>query len=108
MRMWMVDPGLLCNAHLLGEHVETHMFVGTISKGGSLRGYVERGLVETSRLRERHDGLAGEMQRRGMRHDSPLPDFTDPGLGKVSIERSLHDLAERCPRCRERIGRGDG
>ena len=33
MRMWMIDPKLLCRKHLLGEHLEIHMFVGTINKG---------------------------------------------------------------------------
>ena len=28
MRMWMVNPGFMCNKHLLGEHVECHMLVG--------------------------------------------------------------------------------
>ena len=36
MRMWNVDPKLMCNKHLLGEHVEMHMFFGTIQKGISM------------------------------------------------------------------------
>jgi hypothetical protein len=30
--MWMVDPRLVCSKHLLGEHVELHMFVGCLLK----------------------------------------------------------------------------
>lgn len=44
MRMWMVPPELMCRQHLLGEHVELHMFVGAINKGTSvvtLPGYCE-------------------------------------------------------------------
>ena len=26
MRMWMVNPRIMCRQHLLGEHVEIHMF----------------------------------------------------------------------------------
>ena len=36
MRMWMIDPTMLCTKHLLGEHVELHMFVGTINKNKKL------------------------------------------------------------------------
>ena len=35
MRMWNVDVTKMCNKHLLGEHVEMHMFVGIIIKGTS-------------------------------------------------------------------------
>lgn len=102
MRMWMVDPQLLCDQHLAGEHVETHMFVGAIRKGTSLRGYVAKGLVETQRLRERHDALAAEMQRRGMRHESALPEFSVDPQGSVDPAASLSELARRCVRCRTR------
>ena len=32
MRMWLVPPQLMCDQHLLGEHLEMHMFIGTIRK----------------------------------------------------------------------------
>ncbi len=102
MRMWMVDPRWVCNQHLLGEHVETHMLAGVLRRGTSIRGYVEKGLVETSALRKRHAELAEEMVRRGMRHNSPLQDFDDPNLGKVDVERSEAELIGRCPKCRHR------
>jgi len=33
MRMWMVDPRLLCNQHLIGEHGEIHKFLPSFRKG---------------------------------------------------------------------------
>ncbi len=48
MRMWNVLPEYLCRKHLLGEHVEMHMFVGTIKRGVSLNGYIKNKLVETA------------------------------------------------------------
>ena len=72
MRMWKVSPRLMCDQHLLGEHAEMHMFVGTIRHGISLAGYITGGLVETHRIVQRHDQLAAEMARRGMNHRSPL------------------------------------
>ena len=41
MRMWMVNPEILCRKHLLGEHVELHMLVGWIIKGKSIQGYLD-------------------------------------------------------------------
>ena len=37
MRMWMVDPQIMCRQHLLGEHTEMHMFVGTLKRGPALQ-----------------------------------------------------------------------
>ncbi len=65
MRMWMVDPKKMCRKHLLGEHVEIHMMVGTLLKGRSIDGFLERGLLEPQSARIRHDALAAEMQARG-------------------------------------------
>lgn len=42
MRMWKVNPKNMCRQHLLGEHVECHMFVGAILKGISLSGYIKK------------------------------------------------------------------
>lgn len=103
MRMWMVDPTLLCNQHLLGEHVETHMFLGTIRKNVSLGGYVTKGLVQTKDLKARHDALAAEMTARNMNHRSPLEYVDNLNLGKVDILNSLNDLSGRCEKCRTRI-----
>lgn len=104
MRMWGVDPRLLCDRHLRGEHVETHMFLGTLRKGRSLKGYIDRGLVEVSRIAERHDRLAVEMVSRGDRHASPLePEFPLPVAGEIDQEESLRELSRRCEECRRRI-----
>ena len=75
MRMWMIDPKKMCDQHLLGEHVELHMLVGSIKKGISLNGYVRNGLIEPKSIIKRHEQLAKEMKRRGMNHRSPLKSF---------------------------------
>ena len=99
MRMWMVDPKILCRKHLLGEHVELHMFVGTIQKGVSLDGYVSRGLVDTSKIASRHETLVEEMIARGYNHQSPLPYVDTLGIGKVDAIASAVELRRRCPDC---------
>ncbi len=103
MRMWNVNPELMCRKHLLGEHVEMHMFLGTLSKGKSVDGYVRTGLVEIHNIKARHDELAQEMTKRGYRHHSPMSN--SPLLlrsGFVDVEKSNKELQSRCPECRKR------
>jgi len=71
----MVNPEIMCNQHLLGEHVEIHMFVGSILKQKSLNGYIKNNLLEPTSLIMRHEELITEMMNRNMNHKSALPDF---------------------------------
>ncbi|MHB8762095.1 MAG: pyrimidine dimer DNA glycosylase/endonuclease V [Coriobacteriia bacterium] len=57
----MIDPVLLCDRHLLGEHVECHMLAGSLARRRSIDGFIVKGLLEPESLVERHDALAGEM-----------------------------------------------
>ena len=100
MRMWMVDPRRMCSWHLLGEHVELHMLVGTLRRKRSVAGFVANGLIEVHSVRARHAALVREMRRRGFRHQSPLPSFMATRLGRVVRKKSLADLLARCERCR--------
>ena len=107
MRQWLVDPILLCRQHLLGEHVEHHMFVGTITKGISVNGYLRDGLLEPETLYSRHAQLVNEMTRRGYNHKSPLlhVDTSHLPKGKIDIDRNIVDLKRRCKECAMRIER---
>jgi len=99
----MVDTRILCRKHLLGEHVETHMFVGAINRGKPVQGYLDRNLLEADSLRARHDALAREMEARGYAHRSPLPELQrTPQESRIDREASLKDLLARCQGCRER------
>jgi len=107
--MWKVNPELLCDKHLLGEHVEMHMFAGCLRKGTSLKGYLERGLVEIDKILVRHDILAIEMRKRGMKHKSPLAYVWQTRVaGYVNIHDSIEELKRRCPDCREKIKKTEG
>lgn len=106
MRIWDVDPAVLCRSHLLGEHRELHAIWTILSE--DRRGY--RSHPETIRwegklaaLSLRHDDLVAEMAVRGFNHHSPL----DPTLATGSTvqaefvdppERQLELLAAKpCP-----------
>ncbi len=79
MRMWMIDPKLMCRKHLLGEHRELHALVGILKKGTGIQGYLDNNLIETHNIVNRHEELVKEMTNRGYSHKSPLKvDFTLP------------------------------
>lgn len=105
MRMWMVNPKFMCRNHLLGEHLEIHMLVGTIKKGVSVKGYMNKGVLEAKALNKRHDELVEEITKRGYNHKSPLnSNYTIPEIvldSKVNKEESLKELIRRCPKCKE-------
>ena len=102
MRQWMVDPKIMCRKHLLGEHVEHHMFIGSINRGKSLTGHLRLNQLEPRSLLQRHEDLVNEMRSRGYRHVSPLPKFSVENQPDVMIDRvaSLTDLLRRCINCR--------
>lgn len=102
MRMWNVQPSVMCRKHLLGEHVEMHMFAGCINKGKNISGYIDKGLVEISKINGRHEELALEMKRRCYKHSSPCPkiDVIKAVEGMVDISKSRAELARRCPECK--------
>lgn len=102
MRMWNVPTQLLCNQHLLGEHVEMHMFAGALRAGRSVKGHVDKGQVEVHNIEKRHEELAQEMQRRGFHHASPLHYGPAEVLGQVSVTENLQELQRRCSNCRHR------
>jgi hypothetical protein len=111
--MWGVDPKMLCRKHLLGEHVEMHMFAGCVIKQKNLDGYIKKGLVELDHIGARHDLLVEEMTRRGYRHRSAFPTDAynavystghyDSLIGKVNIFDNERELINRCIDCRKNI-----
>ena len=101
MRMWMVDPRLMCRKHLLGEHVELHMLAASMRNGISLRGFFDNQLIETHNVGRRHEQLVREMKRRGFRHASPLTKLPRRHRRRVDRRANLVELARRCGHCRK-------
>jgi len=104
MRMWMVNPRFMCRQHLLGEHVEIHMFIGAISRGKSVKGYLEKGLLEVHNLYDCHEELVEEMKLRGYNHQSDVEEKwrTVESSGCIDRKKSLDELVNRCSRCKRR------
>jgi len=103
MRMWNINPRKMCNQHLLGEHVEMHMFVGCLNKNKSIKGYLDKGLVEVHNIKKRHNQLVKEMKKRGMNHKSNLPSYKNKRIGNVNINKNEKDLFKRCKGCGNEI-----
>lgn len=75
MRVWDVDPAVLCRQHLLGEHRELHGLWNILVLGKS--GYsrhpeTRRWEGKLAALYDRHEALVVEMEKRGYNHGSPL------------------------------------
>lgn len=107
MRMWMVDPKVMCRKHLLGEHVEIHMFVGSMNRGTNIYGFLKKRLIETTAIISRHEELVVEMKRRGYAHKSPLPEIMPypKSWDEVKVDRqaSMVEILRRCQSCRDRV-----
>ncbi|MCW4000840.1 MAG: pyrimidine dimer DNA glycosylase/endonuclease V [Candidatus Bathyarchaeota archaeon] len=79
VRIWCVPVSELDRQHLLGEHAELHCIVGALQ--GKYKAY--RHHPQTLRFKDRIEQLyfrhceqVAEMQKRGYRHNSPLPEST--------------------------------
>ena len=100
MRMWMLPPETMCRKHLLGEHVELHMLLGSLRRGKNIDGFLAGKLVL-------------EMERRGYRHASPLDEAECETLARrygrtgtgIDAGANAAELARRCPECAKRLRR---
>ena len=110
MRMWLCDPKIMCQQHLCGEHVEMHMFLGTLKQGKKIDGYLKNNLFEPLALFSRHEELRREMTDRGYNHKSEMygvPDVVfnlseEKNSIRIDRDKALKDLLDRCPKCRGR------
>jgi len=75
LRIWDVEPALLCRSHLLGEHRELHAVwnIHTLGRRGySRHPETLRWKGKLKALRARHEALVREMDARGYSHRSEL------------------------------------
>lgn len=113
--MWLCDPKILCQKHLCGEHVEMHMFLGTLKQGKKIDGYLNNNLFEPRVLYQRHEDLKDEMIARGYNHKSCMTEVDcscildmpqEKQYWEVDKKAALKDLLSRCPECRSRYDGG--
>lgn len=83
MRIWDIEPQLLCRQHLLGEHRELHAIWSVLTlkkKGYSKHPETLRWRGKLKALYLRHQLLIEEMERRGFKEKSPLDQGLATGL----------------------------
>lgn len=80
VRIWRLPVEILDRQHLLGEHAELHLIVNTILKKhrgekGAWQNHPEVLRFENHMcwLEHRHKQQVKEMEKRGYKHNSPLP-----------------------------------
>ena len=112
MRMWLCDPKILCRKHLLGMHLELHMFVGHMKAKRKITGFLKNNCLEPKILKEQHDIIKNELIRRNYKHRTPMT-CEDVNIAlkyltycelehKIDKDRSLSTLINRCEECRKR------
>jgi hypothetical protein len=98
MRIWDVEPSLLCRKHLLAEHRELHGLWNILTKHGGKGGYSRhpetlRWVGKTKALYLRHERLVEEFQQRGYTHHSPLS--ASMATGKDRQDALINTLDEQ-------------
>lgn len=96
MRIWDIEPGKLCQKHLLGEHRELHAIWTILTQ--DKKGY--RNHPETKRwegklkaLFNRHQKLVDEMQKRSYNHRSELD--VRLATGSEKQDEFVHTIREQ-------------
>lgn len=111
MRMWLCDPEIMCQKHLCGEHVEMHMFLGTLKKRKKIDGYLKNNCFQPRMLYQRHKDIENEMKRRGYNHKSDICEAEcgcvldlpqEKQYWEIDKDSALTDLLNRCSECRRR------
>lgn len=110
MRMWNINPKLLCRKHLLGEHGEIHKHRHNFVKQHRIDKRISPVVqIEPENMKKRHDELASEMIRRNYNHNSPYeqPDLSylssNERYAQIDTNISIIDLVLRCDECKDRI-----
>jgi hypothetical protein len=94
VRIWDVDPALLCRSHLLGEHRELHGLWNILvhnKQGYRQHPETKRWVGKQRALYDRHEALVAEMTRRGYRHASPLDKASAIGSATQDVFIDPHD-----------------
>ena len=99
VRIWCVPVSELDRQRLLGEHAELHCIVCTLQ--GKYKAY--RNHPQTLRFKDfieqlyfRHDEQVQELNKRGYKHNSPLPPSSKPYIySRDEYIRDRQELAKR-------------
>lgn len=105
-RQWLADPELMCKQHLLGEHLEAHIFLSKMQKGYSLEGFRKGSMFFGAEyIKYRHDKIAKLLKQP---HKTPLwlgdleeVNYPLRNPNERDFAKSNSDLYGRCQKCRD-------
>lgn len=111
MRMWCLNPKILCRQHLLGEYREIFTLIGCLKRQISLDGYFRNNCLEPTSIVSRYNELSMEMLDRGYNpkkifvFDVNLINYLgDKKFIKVDRKDSLQRLKNKnCTECNKRM-----
>lgn len=109
MRMWNIEPRLLCEKHLIQEHSDMHEIVFRFQLGLEVVGFVRDGSIDPTGVYVRHLNLEAEMTRRGATKFSPISFVQWRALSQwygsqlIDVGQSLTELKNLCEACRANI-----
>lgn len=96
MRIWDLEPAILCRKHLLGEHLELHALWTVITqnkKGYSKHPETLRWFGKLKALYLIHESIVKEMKHRGYNHLSDLD--KDLATGSAIQNEFVHTIPEQ-------------
>lgn len=77
-----------------------------MKRNKNIDGFVDKNLIDTSKVLARHTEILLEMQARGYNHQSPIENQLPvifSHRGTVYVQESLDELKKRCLSCYQRI-----
>ena len=97
MRVWDIEPDILCRNHLLGEHNEIHALWTILTQ--NRKGYIHhpetrRWVGRLAALYQRHEAIVAEMKRRGYKHASVLDKTNATGQTVQTV--FVNSIDEQC------------
>ena len=109
MRMWMIDPKLMCIQHINGEHNEIHKHRHNFVNKDSIKGRIIPVVqIEPQSMKKRHDELANFLNHKS-EYEQPDVSYLPKKFqeAKVDINESIKELKRRCPECRRIIEKNE-
>jgi len=114
MKMYLVNPEVMCSQHLEEEHRSIHVIGDMIKNNFDVEEFVDNKLFDLGQLKKRHDELEKEMEIRGCWNNNPL-DIIVPKdhkyynvivnqrpMNNVDTYQNRKELLRHCSRCWER------
>lgn len=104
MRMWMINPELMCIQHIVGEHGELHKFRHSFVKKHNMNKRMKLKQIFPQLMQVRHDELAKYLKNHNSPYEQPDISYLNNNeiveLTDKILNYNIEDLCKRCPECK--------